>query len=80
MNSFNAPLLDEKPAQSILPLYGGAEKPLEKMTVDELEEAASQVYRKVREAAFSRGLPVIIKRNGQLLKEYADGHTEPLPS
>ena len=79
MNStFNTFLVDDGPQQTILPLYGGAEKPIEEMTAEEFTIAAKQVYQKARGAAFSRGLPVIIKREGQLLKEFADGHTEPL--
>ncbi|MBO0932587.1 hypothetical protein [Fibrella aquatilis] len=73
---FNAFLADDAPQSTILPLFGGAEKPVEEMTTNERERAARQVYAKVREAAFSRGFPVIIKRNGQIVKEFADGHTE----
>jgi len=61
---------------NILPLFGGAAKPLEEMTA--VERAAKQIYAKAREAAFSRGLPVIISKNGQTVREYADGRTEPV--
>lgn len=61
---------------TILPLFGGANKPIEEMTADEQRWAADQVYQKVREAAFSRGLPVIIKIDGQVVKQFADGHIE----
>jgi hypothetical protein len=70
--------LPEDKQLTILPLYGGADTLLEEMTAEERERAADQVYVKVREQAFSRGLPVIIKRKGLLIKEFADGHTEPL--
>ncbi|MCY7360077.1 MAG: hypothetical protein LH609_22015 [Rudanella sp.] len=63
---------------NILPLFGGAAKPLEEMTAVEREQAAEQIYAKAREAAFSRGLPVIISKNGQTVREYADGRTEPV--
>ncbi len=63
---------------NILPLFGGAAKPLEEMTAAEREQAAEQIYGKAREAAFSRGLPVIISKNGQTVREYADGRTEPV--
>ena len=61
---------------AILPLYGGAAKSIETMTVEQFDVAAEQVYVKVREAAFSRGLPVIIEENGRAFREYADGHLE----
>lgn len=81
MNSLFSLQLDLPAGNStsaILPLFGGANKPIEEMTADEHSWAADQVYQKVREAAFSRGLPVIIKIDGQLIKEFADGHTEPI--
>lgn len=61
---------------AILPLYGGAAKSIETMTAEQFDVAAEQVYVKVREAAFSRGLPVIIEENGRAFREYADGHLE----
>ena len=73
---FNAFLADDEPLSTILPLFGGAEKPVEEMTPEEREQAAKQVSLKVREQAFSRGFPVVIKRNGQIINEFADGHTE----
>ncbi len=73
---FNAFLADDVPQLTILPLFGGAEKPVEEMTSKEFEVAAKQVYVKVREAAFGRGLPVVVERNGRVIKEFADGHTE----
>ena len=77
---FNTQLIQdalEKPdKQTILPLYGGADTLLEEMTAEERERAADLVYVKVREQAFSRGLPVIISKNGQAVREYADGRIE----
>ncbi len=61
---------------AILPLYGGAAKSIETMTAEQFDVAAEQVYVKVREAAFSRGLPMIIEENGRAFREYADGHLE----
>lgn len=61
---------------AILPLYGGAEKPIEAMTTEQFDVAAEQVYVKVREAAFSRGLAVIIEKDGRAFREFADGHLE----
>lgn len=80
MNDLFEPILDDATPDVpvILPLYGGAKKPVEAMTDEELNQASEQVYAKVREQAFSRGLPVIVKRNGQVVREYADGHLEPV--
>ena len=75
-NPFNALLADDVPQSTIMPLFGGAEKPVEEMNEEEQELAAEQVYLKVREAAFSRGLPVIIEKEGQTIREFADGHIE----
>lgn len=78
MNDLFEPILDDATPDvpAILPFYGGAEKPVSQMSREEFEEAAQTVYRKVREQAFSRGLPVVIGRGGQVIKEYADGRIE----
>ena len=78
MNDLFEPILeDEMPdAPAILPLYGGAEKPVSQMSREEFDAVAQIVYDKVREQAFSRGLPVVIGRAGQVIKEYADGRIE----
>lgn len=78
MNDLFEPILDNATPDVpvILPLYGGAEKPVSQMSREEFEEAAHAVYSKVREQAFSRGLPVVIGRAGQVIKEYADGRIE----
>ena len=78
MDRFNAFLADDEPQSTILPLFGGAKKSVEEMSFDEREQAAKQVSLKVREQAFSRGFPVVIKRDGQVAKEVADGHIEPI--
>lgn len=75
---FNAFLADDTPQSTVLPLFGGAEKPVEEMTAAEREQAAKQVSMKVREQAFSRGFPVIIKRNGLIVREFSDGRLEPV--
>ncbi len=77
-NNLFEPLLENATPDmpAILPLYGGAEKPVSQMSREEFDEVAQTVYRKVREQAFSRGLPVVIERMKQLIKEYADGHVE----
>lgn len=79
MNDIFDFVLDEATAgrPTILPLYGGADKPLEAMTDEDLDQASEEVYAKVREQAFSRGLPVIIKRNGLLMREFPNGNVEP---
>ena len=75
-NPFTVLLADDASQSTILPLFGGAKKPIEAMSEVEQEKAAEQVYLKVREAAFSRGLPVIVEKEGQTIREFADGHTE----
>ena len=61
---------------TILPLYGGAEKPISRMTDEELADVSDTVMAKVREQAFSRGRPIIREENGRVVQEYADGHIE----
>lgn len=57
----------------IQPLYGGAAKSVLDMTPEELDQASDEIMRKVREQAFSRGLPVVLEQDGQVVFEYADG-------
>lgn len=78
MNDLFEPIFENETPDvpTILPLYGGAEKPVSQMSREEFEKAAQTVYSKVREQAFSRGLPVVIGRAGQVIKEYADGRIE----
>jgi len=61
---------------TIQPLYGGAAKSVLDMTPEELDQVSEEVMRKVRERAFSRGLPVVLERNGKVWYEYADGRQE----
>jgi hypothetical protein len=61
---------------AILPLYGGAEKSVRDMTSDEFHTIAGSIMTKVREQAFSRGLPIVVEQNGKVIREYADGHIE----
>lgn len=70
--------IPENDRPTILPLYGGAKKSVCQMSKEEFDEVAQIIYVKVREQAFSRGLPVIIERNGQAVKEFADGRFEPI--
>ena len=80
MNNLFEPILENiaPGVPVIMALYGGAARPIEAMTAEQFSLAAEQVYVKVREAAFSRGLPVIIERNGRAFREFADGHFEPI--
>jgi hypothetical protein len=77
--TFNAPLPnDDVPGSppTILPLFGGAEKPVEEMTAEEFAEASKYITLKAKEAAFSRGLPVILSLNGLVVREFSDGRIE----
>ncbi len=78
MNDLFEPVLEDVTldAPAILPLYGGAKKPVSQMTEEEFSVAARTIYAKVREQAFSRGLPIVIERDGQVIREYADGRIE----
>lgn len=62
----------------IQPLYGGSLRPVYQMSHTELKTVAEAIMVTVREAAFSRGLPIIVERNGQTIRQYADGHAEPV--
>ncbi len=53
--------------------YGGAKKSSFEMSSSEFKEASLAIKNRAREKAFSKGLPVYISRNGNLLAEYADG-------
>ena len=58
--------------------YGGSEKSSFEMDAVELAEAARQVLARVRERAFSKGIPVYYEENGQIVAEYADGKKKPV--
>ena len=77
MNIHNPQLdLPTENTSAILPLFGGAEKPVSQMTNEELVEVSETVMAKVREQAFSRGMPITREENGRIVQEYADGHIE----
>ena len=59
--------------EPILLQYGIAEKSYFDMTVDERKEVAALVFERAKEAAFTRGLPIIYGENGYVIAEYADG-------
>ncbi len=54
-------------------MYGIAEKSLAEMTDSEQKIAFSKAYVRAKEAAFSRGLPIIIGKNGLVIAEYSNG-------
>ncbi len=54
-------------------LYGMAEKSCFDMTQDEWKQAAIKALERAKEAAFTRGLPIIYGENGHVIAEYADG-------
>ncbi|MEZ0484492.1 hypothetical protein [Fibrella aquatica] len=63
-------------ASAVVSLCGGALTPIESMSVDEFKLAADEVYRQVRRQAFSVDLPVIVKVDGHIVPEFADGRLE----
>lgn len=78
---FDSLLADEpaRPGQVVIqPLYGGSLQAVRDMSTDELLTTSEVIMANVREAAFSRGLPVVYERNGLTIREYADGRIEPV--
>ncbi|MCU0346538.1 MAG: hypothetical protein MUC59_06330 [Saprospiraceae bacterium] len=55
-------------------LYGIAEKSIFSMTAEERKAAASIALQRAKEAAFTRGLPIIILEKGKVIAEYANGN------
>jgi hypothetical protein len=66
-------VLDLKEPVKLRLLYGIAEKSYFDMTSQEREVAAAKGLERAREAAFTRGLPIIYGENGYVIAEYADG-------
>ncbi len=62
----------------IVSLYGGSQKTVQEMTPDDFRSASDAVLTKVREQAFSRGLPIVYEVSGHTVREYPDGHLEPV--
>lgn len=54
-------------------LYGIAEKSVFEMSDAERKQAAAKAFERAKEAAFTRGLPIIYGLNGLVIAEYADG-------
>ena len=64
---------DIEKQENITLLYGIAEKSYFDMTTEEREEAAAKAFERIKEAAFTRGLPIIYGRDGYVIAEYMDG-------
>lgn len=64
---------NENPPLPVLLNYGGAEKFITEMNEEELEEARQSIMRRVREKAFSKGLPIYYYKAGVQVAEYPDG-------
>ena len=60
----------------ILLNYGGADKSVFDMNMEEFERAAQAIRNRAMEKAFSKGLPIYISKEGKVVAEYADGHFE----
>jgi len=61
-----------KPEEITL-LYGIAEKSYFEMDAKERKQAANAAFTRAKEAAFTRGLPIIYGENGLVIAEYVDG-------
>jgi len=64
----------------ILIRYGGADKSSFNMDATELNQAALSILRRAREKAFYKGLPIYYVDKGKLVAEYADDHTNVVPT
>ncbi len=75
-------LLADEPMLSgqvvIEPLFGGAAKAPHELSLAEWSAVSERVMAKVRERAFSRGLPVIGEAEGVTVRRWADGRVEPI--
>jgi hypothetical protein len=67
-------VLDLKEPTQLKLLYGIAEKSYFEMSDREREIAAAKGLERAKEAAFTRGLPIIYGEQGYVIAEYADGH------
>jgi hypothetical protein len=65
--------LDIKEPVKLRLLYGIAEKSYFEMTDTERTVAAAKGFERAKEAAFTRGLPIIYGEQGYVIAEYADG-------
>jgi hypothetical protein len=64
---------DIEKQKSITLLYGIAEKSYFDMTAPERKQAGATAFERIKEVAFTRGLPIIYGKNGFVIAEYVDG-------
>jgi uncharacterized protein (DUF302 family) len=64
---------DIEKQKNITLLYGIAEKSYFDMSAEERKLAWAKAFERIKEAAFTRGLPIIYGRNGFVIAEYIDG-------
>jgi hypothetical protein len=65
--------IDTSTKDSILLLYGMAEKSYGEMNQEERKKLAAAAFERAKEAAFTRGLPIIYGHKGFVIAEYVDG-------
>lgn len=63
----------DEPQKDIYLMYGLAKKPFAEMSPEERSEASLKALERAKEAAFTRGLPIIYGENGFVIAEYMDG-------
>jgi hypothetical protein len=68
--------MNNQPTTPLYLRYGGAKKSTFDMNAEELEQAAQSILRRVKEKAFSKGLPIYFSKDGKVMAEYADGRIE----
>ena len=66
-------VLVESPQKEISLMYGLATKAYADMSLEERLEASLKALERAKEAAFTRGLPIIYGENGYVIAEYLDG-------
>ena len=59
--------------EDITLLYGIAEKSYFEMDAKERKQATAAAFQRAKEAAFTRGLPIIYGENGLVIAEYVNG-------
>jgi len=68
--------MNNQPTTPLYLRYGGAKKSTFEMSHEELEQAAQSILRRVKEKAFSKGLPIYFSKDGKVMAEYPNGRIE----
>jgi hypothetical protein len=66
-------LAQQESLPAVTLLYGIAQKSYFDMSEAERKKAAAMAFERAKEAAFTRGLPIIYGEDGCVIAEYSDG-------